>query len=150
MRDATRKLKPGAPFLVYLYYDFENRPAWFRAVWRVSELGRAVIARLPFAAKKVVTDIIAGAIYWPLSRSARLLERADVDVSNIPLSAYRHRAFYSLRTDALDRFGTRLEHRFSSSAIRQMMENAGLEGITFRQGEPYWCACGWKSDHPKA
>ena len=43
MADAVRKLKPGAPFLVYLYYDFENRPAWFRWLWRASELGRAAI-----------------------------------------------------------------------------------------------------------
>ena len=34
MADAVRKLKPGAPFLVYLYYDFENRPAWFRGLWK--------------------------------------------------------------------------------------------------------------------
>ena len=142
MRDAARKLKPGAPFLVYLYYDFENRPTWFRAVWRVSDLGRALIARLPFVAKKAITGIIAATVYWPLSRSAKWLEKAGINVSNIPLSAYRHRAFYSLRTDALDRFGTRLEHRFSSTAIRRMMEDAGLERITFRQGEPYWCACG--------
>ncbi|HUE78787.1 MAG TPA: class I SAM-dependent methyltransferase [Sphingomicrobium sp.] len=32
MLDAVRKLKPGAPFLVYLYYIFDNRLAWFRAV----------------------------------------------------------------------------------------------------------------------
>ena len=142
MRDATRKLKPGAPFLVYLYYDFENRPAWFRAVWRASELGRATIAKLPFGVKKAVTSLIAATVYWPLSRSAKLLEKRGWDVANIPLSSYRHRAFYSLRTDALDRFGTRLEQRFSSTAIRKMMEDAGLERIAFRQGEPYWCACG--------
>jgi SAM-dependent methyltransferase len=142
MRDAVRKLKRGAPFLVYLYYDFENRPTWFRAIWRLTDLGRSVIARLPFPVKKAVTGVIATVVYWPLSRGARLLEKTGRDVSNIPLSAYRHRAFYTLRTDALDRFGTRLEQRFSSSSIRRMMEEAGLEIVRFRDGEPYWCACG--------
>src|SRR5690606_17467775 len=38
----ARKLKPGAPFLVYLYYAFDNRPPWFRAVWKASDMGRRV------------------------------------------------------------------------------------------------------------
>jgi SAM-dependent methyltransferase len=145
MRDAVRKLKPGAPFLVYLYYDFENRPAWFRGLWRLSDLGRSMIARLPFPVKKAMTDLIAGLVYWPLSRGARLLEKGGFDVSNVPLSAYRRASLYSLRTDALDRFGTRLEQRFSSAAIRRMMEGAGLDDIRFRQAEPYWCARGRRS-----
>jgi SAM-dependent methyltransferase len=148
MSDAVRKLKPGAPFLVYLYYNFENRPAWVRAVWRASDVGRRAISRLPFGMKKGVANVIAASVYWPLSRSAAVLEKAGLNVSNIPLSAYRNRAFYSLRTDALDRFGTRLEHRFSTKQIRAMMEAAGLERIRFRDGEPYWCACGWKAGGP--
>jgi SAM-dependent methyltransferase len=142
MRDAVRKLKPGAPFLVYLYYDFENRPAWFRAVWRASDLLRRAVAPLPFGAKKAVTTALAAGVYWPLSRAALLLERTGMDVSNIPLSFYRNRSFYSLRTDALDRIGTRLEQRFSTTQIRQMMEDAGLERIEFSPNEPYWTACG--------
>lgn len=142
LRDAVLKLKPGAPFLVYLYYDFENRPVGYRALWRASEMGRAFIARLPFRAKKVVTTAIATLIYWPFSRLAAALERAGMPYHHVPLSIYRNRSYYTLRTDALDRFGTRLEQRFSSVQIRKMMEDAGLEHITFRNDEPYWCACG--------
>lgn len=149
MLDAVRKLKGGAPFLVYLYYDFENRPDWYRAIWRVSDVLRRSIADLPFWAKKGITSAIAGFVYWPLSRSAALLEKAGANITNFPLSAYRTRAFYSLRTDALDRFGTRLERRFSTKEIRAMMEAAGLEQITFRDGEPYWCACGRKARRTK-
>ena len=47
--DIGRKLKPGAPFLVYLYYAFENRPAWFRAIWRASDGMRRIVSRLPHA-----------------------------------------------------------------------------------------------------
>jgi ubiquinone/menaquinone biosynthesis C-methylase UbiE len=148
MRDAVRKLKPGAPLLVYIYYDFENRPPWFRTIWRLSDVARKAIAALPFAVKKPVTGVIAATVYWPLSRASKLLEKIGKDVSNFPLSAYRDRAFYSLRTDALDRFGTRLEQRFSSAEIRLMMEDAGLKDIRFRQGEPFWCACGRKSSSP--
>lgn len=49
-----------------------------------------------------------------------------------------------MRTDSLDRFGTRLESRFSKREIRQMLEEAGLDKIKFRDGTPYWCAVGVK------
>jgi len=138
----VRKLKPGAPFLLYIYYAFDNRPAWFRAIWTASEVGRQGISRLPFPARKAGTTAIAGAIYWPLARTARLLERLGVNVANLPLSEYRYRSFYSMRTDALDRFGTRLEQRFSKAEIEAMMRASGLKQIRFRDDAPFWCACG--------
>jgi hypothetical protein len=97
---------------------------------------------MPFGLRKATTSAIAALVYWPLSRSATLLERAGMDVGSFPLSAYRYRSFYSLRTDALDRFGTRLEQRFSKDQIRRMMEQADLTDISFREDEPYWVACG--------
>src|SRR5205085_4813414 len=32
LHDCIGALRPGAPFLVYLYYAFDNRPSWFRAL----------------------------------------------------------------------------------------------------------------------
>ena len=145
MAACVRKLRPGAPFLVYLYYAFDNRPAWFRAVWKASELGRRAISRLPFGARKAVTTAIAAGVYWPLARTASLVERAGADVADLPLSEYRYRSFYSMRTDALDRFGTRLEQRFSRTEIEAMMRDCGLDDIRFRDGPPYWVACGLKT-----
>jgi ubiquinone/menaquinone biosynthesis C-methylase UbiE len=145
MRDAVRKLKPGAPFLVYLYYSFDNRPRWFRSLWKASEVGRWSVSRLPFPLRKAVTSAIAAAVYWPAARIARAAEALGRDVANVPLSAYRRSSFYTMRTDALDRFGTRLEQRFSRAQIRQMMEAAGLTGIVFRDDVPYWVACGRKA-----
>lgn len=144
--DCARKLKPGAPLLLYLYYAFENRPAWFQLLWRMSDVLRRAISTLPAPAKAAVTNSIAVLAYWPLSRLAHLLERAGVDVNHFPLSAYRHSSFYTLRTDARDRFGTRLEQRFSRKQIAEMMAAAGLERIQFRDGIPYWCAIGFKAE----
>lgn len=142
MRDCVRKLKHGAPFLVYLYYSFDNRPAWFRPVWKMSDGPRRVISRLPFTLRKIITSAIATLIYWPMTRLALVAEKLGADVSNLPLSPYRHNSFYTMRTDALDRFGTRLEQRFSRNQIERMMREAGLTDIQFRDGVPYWVAVG--------
>jgi hypothetical protein len=136
----VRKLKQGAPFLVYLYYAFDNRPWWFRAMWAASNYARAVISRLPMGARYAVSQLIAALVYWPLARTARLLEAGGLRVATFPLFYYRHKSFYMLRTDALDRFGTRLEQRFSKEQIRRMMEEAGLTQIEFSSAAPYWCA----------
>jgi ubiquinone/menaquinone biosynthesis C-methylase UbiE len=142
LADAVRKVKPGAPFLLYIYYRMENRPIWFRAIWRVTDSVRLVVSRSPFRFRTAVTSVIAALIYWPLARIANVAERAGYNPSNIPLSSYRNMNFYTMRTDALDRFGTRLEQRFSRVEIEQMMRGAGLTDIQFRNSEPYWVACG--------
>jgi ubiquinone/menaquinone biosynthesis C-methylase UbiE len=137
------KLKPGAPFLLYLYYAFDNRPSWFRRLWIISELIRALVSRLPHGLRYFMSQIIAALIYWPLARIAKVAEISGIDVKNFPLMIYRHRGFYVMRTDALDRFGTRLEQRFSRIEIQQMMEAAGLERIVFSEKSPFWCAVGY-------
>lgn len=142
LADCVRKLKPGAPFLLYLYYKLDGRPAWYRGLWRATDIVRRGIAGLPFQARKLVTGGIAALVYWPLARAARLAERRGHDVSNLPLSFYRDCSFYTMRTDALDRFGTRLEHRFTRDEIEQMMRRAGLDDIRFSDRPPYWTACG--------
>lgn len=142
MADCVRKLKPGAPFLVYLYYAFDNRPLWFRAVWRASDVFRQVICRLPFPLRKAATTAIAALVYWPLAKGALLLEKLGFNVEGIPLAPYRNNSFYTMRTDALDRLGTRLEQRFTRAQIETMMRSAGLDDIRFSENVPYWVAVG--------
>ena len=143
LASCVAKLKPGAPFLLYLYYKFDNRPAWFRLLWQMSELIRALVSRLPYGLRYAMSQIIAALIYWPLARFAGLAELIGFDVKNFPLAPYRHLGFYVMRTDALDRFGTRLEQRFSRVEIQQMMESVGLERIVFSESIPFWCAVGF-------
>jgi SAM-dependent methyltransferase len=145
LADCIRKLKPGGWFLLYLPYNFDNRPRWYRAVWLVSDLARRFISRLPFPLRKAITTLVAGAVYWPLARFALIAERLGANVTNVPLSGYRSISFYSMRTDSLDRFGTRLEQRFSRDYLRAMMEWAGLTDIRFSNSEPYWVGCGRKA-----
>jgi len=144
IRALVRKLKPGAPLNLYLYYAFDNQPSWFRGLWRLSDVGRRGVARLPYSLKYALTQVVAALVYWPLARTSGLLERLGLDVHSVPLSAYRYRSFYSMRTDALDRLGTKLEKRFSRAEIAGMMERSGLERITFSPRVPFWCVCGWR------
>ena len=140
IRTCAATLKPGGRFLVYLYYRLDTQPPWFRALWRVSDMVRRGISRLPHGVKLPLTRLIAYGVYLPLSRLARLLEALGADVTNFPLGDYRNASLYTLKTDALDRFGTRLEHRFTQAEIRAMFEAAGLEATEFSPGKPYWCA----------
>ncbi len=143
LRACVAKLKSGAPFLLYLYYRFDNRPVWFRAIWRTSELARSVVARLPHTLRYAVSQILAAIIYFPLARTAKVSEKLGMNVENFPLSQYRHNSFYVMRNDSLDRFGTQLEKRFTKAEIREMMEQAGLENITFSKTS-FWTAVGFK------
>lgn len=145
LSNAVSKLKPGAQMLVYLYYALENRSRAYRAIWRISDLARQTISRLPFPARRVITSAVAVGVYWPLARFAGLVEKFGGDPSNLPLSFYRLRSLYTLRTDALDRFGTRLEHRFTRQALEEMMRTCGLTNIRFSDREPYWIAIGRKA-----
>ena len=144
LNHCCRKLKKEAPFLLYLYYDLENRNILFRFIWKISDLFRRIISILPFTVKKIVCDSIALFVYFPIARTSKYIERMGFKVSGVPLSFYKDKSFYVMRTDSLDRMGTRIEKRYSKSQIRDMMEKAGLENITFHDSEPFWISLGFK------
>lgn len=146
IRSCAEVLKPGAPLLLYLYYDFDDRPSWYRTIWKISDYVRSIISRLPDGPKSIATDVIAFSVYWPLSRMTKLLENIGLKVNSLPLSHYRNHSIYTLRTDFRDRFGTPLEQRFSPKQMQQMMSDAGLDSLQYRDGPPYWCLVGRKSN----
>jgi ubiquinone/menaquinone biosynthesis C-methylase UbiE len=143
LRKCVAKLRKGAPFLLYLYYRFDNRPLWFRAVWKISDMFRRLISRLPHGPRFAVSQVIAATVYFPLARAASVLERLGMSVEGFPLAQYRNNSFYTMRTDALDRFGTRLEKRFTKVEMQAMMERCGLQNITFGE-TAFWTAVGYK------
>lgn len=142
LRSCVKFLKVGSPFLLYLYSSFDNRPFWYRYVWKMSDILRKFICLCPPLVKSVLCDLLAITIYLPLAKICLLLEKFGIAVQHIPLSDYKDRSFYSMRTDSYDRFSTPLEKRFSRNEIQNLMENAGLENIKFRQESPFWCAVG--------
>ena len=144
LRSCSVKLKSGAPFLLYLYYRFDNKPKWFVFIWTISDFVRRLISKLPYPLKLFTSQIIACLIYFPLAKIARFLEILNKDVSNFPLSEYRSKSFYIMRTDSLDRFGTRLEQRFTKNEIFEMLQDTGFEKITFSKKAPYWVSLAYK------
>jgi len=143
LRSCVRKLKSGAPFLLYLYYSFDNRPVWFRMLWKISDVLRRGISALPNSLRYWFSQVLAAIVYFPLAKSAKLLEKLGLNIDYFPLSQYRNNSFYVMRNDALDRFGTRLERRFSKTEMQVMMERAGLENISFSTTS-FWTAIGYK------
>lgn len=144
IKSCVELLKPGAPFLVYLYYAFDGRPIWFQFLWRASDILRKIIFRMPPSLKNLITDIIAALVYFPLAKISLILTKLGISVKNFPLSFYKDHSFYTMRTDSRDRFGTPLEQRFSKDKIQSMMEEANLKNITFSEKAPFWCAVGYK------
>ena len=145
IKACAKLLKKDAPFLLYLYYNFENRSSFFKLIWRLSDFIRKIISSLSPKTKIFITSIIAYLIYYPLARFAFISEKLGIDVSNLPLSDYRNKSFYFMKTDALDRFGTRLEKRFSKDEIKRMLQEAGFRDIRFSKNMPFWVSISRKS-----
>ncbi len=142
----VKKIKKGGHFYVYLYYKLDNRGFLFRSLFRLSDLLRQVVSKMPSTAKKITCDVLAGAAYMPFVLTARLFSAMGYKklAKKIPLSAYANKDFYIIRNDSLDRFGTRLEQRFSKPEIEAMMKQAGLENIRFGEDSAFWHAIGKK------
>ena len=145
LKDCSRLLKPGAPFLLYLYYKFDNKPIWFRFIYHISNIIRVgVVSKLPFRLKVFTTFILACLVYFPFARLALLLEKLGLNVENIPLTDYRNKSFYFMKTDSLDRFGTKLEKRFSKTEIENMLKESGFTRVSFSEHMPKWVCIAYK------
>jgi ubiquinone/menaquinone biosynthesis C-methylase UbiE len=147
MHACVKKIRPGGYFLVYLYYNFDNRGMLFKFTYKLSNLIRLIVCRLPGGLKRFICNILAVTLYMPfvlLCRFLRILGVPEKARQKIPLQIYEKASFYIIRNDALDRFGTPLEQRFTKKEITEMMESAGLTSITFSTNAPYWHAVGKK------
>ncbi len=147
LNDCVKKIKPGGFFLVYLYYNLENRPFYFKIFYWLSNIIRLGVSKLPATLKRWVCNFLAVLFYMPFVILCRVLRFAGVPDrirKHIPLQAYERQSFYIIRNDSLDRFGTPLEQRFSRKQIQAMMVEAGLTDIIFSEMIPYWHAIGKK------
>jgi ubiquinone/menaquinone biosynthesis C-methylase UbiE len=147
MKDCVKKVKTGGHFYCYLYYNLEGQNLVFTTLFWLSDLIRKVVCRLPSRLKRYVCDILAVVIYMPLVLWVRFLVLIGLRplARRMPLSAYNNKSFFIIRNDSLDRFGTKLEQRFSKKEVETMMLNCGLENIIISPGVPYYHAVGKKT-----
>lgn len=148
IQQCVKKLKKGGVFHVYLYYKLDNRPLYFRIIFHFSNLFRRLISSTPKLVKHAICDFVATVVYFPLAKIAKIfakLSSPSKAMTYIPLAYYQDKSFHIMRNDALDRFGTPLEQRFSKGEIESMLKLAGLTDIIFSNQAPYWHAVGKKS-----
>jgi SAM-dependent methyltransferase len=140
INDIAGKIKSGGVFLCYLYYKLDNKPIYYRGLFWIANSMRWVISRMPYLIRKLLAGIIALVVYLPLARIARVLGDRGKNISNFPLHHYANMPLVMLQNDALDRFGTRREQRFSKNEITKMVTCAGFDSTTlvFSSSEPYW------------
>jgi SAM-dependent methyltransferase len=146
LTDCVEKVKKGGYFFVYLYYNLDNRGPIYKSLFQISNCFRKLISRLPGKLKHFVCDVLAVFFYMPFVLTGRILNRLGFRklARRMPLHGYQNRSFFMIRNDALDRFGTRLEQRFSKKEIIEMMEAAGLSEIVVSSGIPLYHAVGKK------
>jgi SAM-dependent methyltransferase len=147
MQKCVEKLKPGGAFLIYLYYNLDNRGFLFKFIFTLSNLIRFFVSKLPSSVKMFFCDFLTISLYYPFIMLSHLLSAIPFLKKfshKIPLSWYRGKSFKIIRNDSLDRFGTPLEQRFSKIEIEYMMKECGLENILFSEKEPFWHAVGFK------
>ena len=140
IKEVSRSIKPGGVFLCYLYYNLENKPTYYRLIFKGVNIVRRVISSLPQPVKRVSATIIAAVVYWPLAKLSKVLSKLGRNTSNLPLHHYANMPFVMLANDALDRFGTSLEQRFSKAEITEMLRAADFDLTTlkFSDAEPFW------------
>ena len=146
MKDCVKKVKKGGYFYCYLYHNLETRGWWFKTLYWLSNLIRKVVCRFPAGIKRFVCDILAIVIYMPLVLWVRFLVLIGLRsvAVKMPLSAYNNKSFFVIRNDALDKFGTSLEQRFSKKQVEDMMRNCGLDNIVISPLTPFYHAIGKK------
>ncbi|MFZ1687345.1 MAG: hypothetical protein WAU70_07985, partial [Flavobacteriales bacterium] len=118
----------------------------FKALFHASTVVRRFVSAMPGGLKRFVCDLIAVFVYLPFVLLARLVKIMGGGTwKKVPLSYYVGKRFLIIRNDALDRFGTPLEQRFTKEQMRRMMADAGLSDIRFSENAPYWHALGTKN-----
>ncbi len=144
MNDCVKKVKKGGYFYVYLYYNLDKRGLLFKMLFTLTDALRAIVSKFPGRVKKIICDILAVIIYMPLILCVRFLNIIGLHkfAKQMPLSTYSDQSFFIIRNDALDRFGTRLEQRFSEKEIKEMMHNSGLINVLVSPGIPFYHAIG--------
>lgn len=146
LANIVNAVRPGGLVLLYLYYALDQRGPLYHTLFVAADVTRRLLSRQPRFVVRVIATFIASVVYWPLARFAAFLERAGAGVlaAKLPLGFYRHLSFGTMLNDSLDRFGTRLERRYTRAEMTALMHAAGLVDVTLSSSPPFWHGVGTK------
>ncbi|MFP4474771.1 MAG: class I SAM-dependent methyltransferase [Desulfatibacillaceae bacterium] len=136
--DQVRRLKGRAPeMLVYLYYAMDNRPAYFRALFKGADVVRRAASRVRSPVfRDLFTTAAARGLYMPfilLGKAAALLGLGN----RVPLyEYYNDKSMQRIRQDVYDRFFTSIEQRFTKKEILALRDT--FAEVVVSECQPYW------------
>ena len=132
--ELCKLVRPGGYVFCYLYYKLDNRSYLYKIIYKLTILPRLFISRFPSFLKNIICDLIAIFIYFPIIKFAKCFP----ENKQLPLHGYIDRSFFSMRTDARDRFGTKIEKRISKKEIGDLCKMHNLIELSFSKEHPYW------------
>lgn len=127
-------LKPQAPLLMYVYEDFSDRSIHWRAALRLVNSLRQVTTRCAPPVLMSICHLLSPFVWLMCTVPSRRFRWA----ARFP---YRHNTTpWSLSGDLYDRFSAPIEHRYSESGARALVEQAGLavRRVAQRRGWVVW------------
>lgn len=121
--EIARTLKPGAPFLYYVYEDFSDRPwRWRLALWLANRV-RLVSTKLPPPLLMRLCRALSPVVYLLCTLPSRRFAWAR----RFP---YRHGTnAWSLSGDLYDRLSAPIEQRYSRTGAAALAAAAGLDVV---------------------
>lgn len=148
--ELARVVRPDGLVLIYLYYALDGRGRIFQGVFRAVDLVRQLSSRAPRIVTFVIAYAVAALVYFPLARVSHHVSRVSRGLANaMPLSFYRELSFRTMLNDSLDRFGTRVEGRYTREAFVALLRAAGLRDIGVSDRPPFWHGTGIVGDGPR-
>lgn len=145
LQRVVQKVRAGGHVLIYVYYRLDQRGPLYRGLFLLADVVRRAVSPLPSPLKGWICDLIAFTVYLPLVALARVgssLLGPGKAAEQMPLAYYQNKTLREIRTDALDRFGTSVERRFTREEFVAMMNAAGLEDVVVSPDAPFWHGVG--------
>lgn len=142
-RRLSQVLKPGGPFITYLYEDFSDRSAVERALLQAIRVIRTVTSRLPARMLYALCWLATPLVWFGCSLPAALLRQAAPRLAErIP---FRHTLRWPvLASDLFDRFAPPVEQRYGQDGVRALYQQAGCDGVEIRRYRG-WVSWGFRA-----
>ncbi len=127
LRDIARVARFGAEIAIYLYEDFSDRSATWRALLAIANWPRRLTTRMPHGLLYGLCQAGSPIVFLTLTLPYRVLRRVPRLQSFANMLPFRHgKGPFSMTGDLYDRFSAPVEHRYNQEGAAAFVERAGL------------------------